>query len=74
MIIDTHLHLIDSSALAYPWLSGVPALDRDFLYETYAPRKTLRHRGVLCIWRSMSIRPRSKPRSAMFRPCHVPKT
>lgn len=36
MIIDTHLHLIDRSALAYPWLSGAPALDRDFLYETYA--------------------------------------
>ncbi|WP_426128798.1 amidohydrolase family protein [Pararhizobium sp. PWRC1-1] len=36
MIIDTHLHLIDRAALAYPWLSGVPALDRDFLYETYA--------------------------------------
>jgi len=36
MIIDTHLHLIDRAALAYPWLSDVPALDRDFLYETYA--------------------------------------
>lgn len=36
MIIDTHLHLIDRAALAYPWLSGVPALNRDFLYETYA--------------------------------------
>lgn len=36
MIIDTHLHLIDKSALNYPWLSGVPALDRDFLYATYA--------------------------------------
>lgn len=36
MIIDTHLHLIDKAALVYPWLSDVPALDRDFLYETYA--------------------------------------
>ncbi|RVN53530.1 amidohydrolase family protein [Sinorhizobium meliloti] len=36
MIIDTHLHLIDKSALNYPWLAGVPALDRDFLYATYA--------------------------------------
>lgn len=36
MIIDTHLHVIDKSALRYPWLSGVPALDRDFRYETYA--------------------------------------
>ena len=36
MIIDTHLHLIDKSALWYPWLAGVPALDRDFLYSTYA--------------------------------------
>ncbi|MGO7821716.1 amidohydrolase [Rhizobium ruizarguesonis] len=36
MFIDTHLHIIDRSALPYPWLSGVPALDHDFLYETYA--------------------------------------
>jgi len=36
MIIDTHLHLIDQSALRYPWLSGVPALNRDFLYSEYA--------------------------------------
>jgi predicted TIM-barrel fold metal-dependent hydrolase len=36
LLIDTHLHLIDRSKLTYPWLSGVPALDRDFLYNTYA--------------------------------------
>lgn len=36
MIIDTHLHLIDRSALRYPWLAGVPALDRDFSYDEYA--------------------------------------
>ncbi|WP_457580413.1 amidohydrolase family protein [Ensifer canadensis] len=35
MIVDTHLHLINKSTLTYPWLSGVPALDRDFLYSTY---------------------------------------
>ncbi len=35
MFIDTHLHIIDRSALPYPWLSGAPALDHDFLYETY---------------------------------------
>ncbi|MBZ9655885.1 amidohydrolase family protein [Phyllobacterium lublinensis] len=35
-IIDTHLHLIDQSALSYPWLSGVEALNRDFRYEEYA--------------------------------------
>ncbi|MDH7789898.1 amidohydrolase [Ochrobactrum sp. AN78] len=35
MIIDTHLHLIDKSALNYPWLGDVPALNRDFLFETY---------------------------------------
>jgi len=35
MIIDTHLHLIDKGALNYPWLDGVPALNRDFLFETY---------------------------------------
>ncbi|MER8612189.1 amidohydrolase [Mesorhizobium sp. M0435] len=36
MIFDTHLHLIDQSALRYPWLSGVPALNRDFSYDEYA--------------------------------------
>lgn len=35
-MIDTHLHLIDQSALSYPWLSGVEALNRDFRYEEYA--------------------------------------
>jgi predicted TIM-barrel fold metal-dependent hydrolase len=36
MIIDTHLHVIDQSAMRYPWLSGAPALNRDFSYEEYA--------------------------------------
>ena len=36
VIIDTHLHIIDKAALRYPWLSGVPALDRDFTYDDYA--------------------------------------
>jgi predicted TIM-barrel fold metal-dependent hydrolase len=36
MIVDTHLHVIDKSALSYPWLAGVPALDHDFPYERYA--------------------------------------
>lgn len=36
MIIDTHLHLIDQSALSYPWLSGVPLLNRNHSYEEYA--------------------------------------
>ncbi len=36
MIIDTHLHIVDQSALRYPWLAGAPALNRDFLYEEYA--------------------------------------
>jgi predicted TIM-barrel fold metal-dependent hydrolase len=36
MIIDTHLHIVDQSALRYPWLAGAPALNRDFLYEDYA--------------------------------------
>ncbi|MBY3472998.1 amidohydrolase family protein [Rhizobium laguerreae] len=36
MFIDTHLHIIDRSSLPYPWLSGVPDLDHDFLYEAYA--------------------------------------
>jgi predicted TIM-barrel fold metal-dependent hydrolase len=36
MIVDTHLHLIDRTALRYPWLSGEPALDRDFSQDEYA--------------------------------------
>ena len=36
MIIDTHLHLIDRTALSYPWLAGVPAIDRDFSHDEYA--------------------------------------
>lgn len=36
MIIDTHLHIIDRSALRYPWLASAPALNRDFSYEDYA--------------------------------------
>lgn len=35
MFIDTHLHIIDRQALSYPWLAGVPPLDRDFLYAQY---------------------------------------
>nr|WP_206119804.1 amidohydrolase [Rhizobium laguerreae] len=30
------MHIIDRSALPYPWLSGAPDLDHDFLYESYA--------------------------------------
>jgi predicted TIM-barrel fold metal-dependent hydrolase len=34
-ILDTHLHLIDRSVLAYPWLADVPALNHDFRLERY---------------------------------------
>lgn len=36
MIFDTHLHLIDRTRLSYPWLSGLPPLDRDWDYDAYA--------------------------------------
>ncbi len=36
MIIDTHLHVIDQSALDYPWLADEPDLNRDFPYDLYA--------------------------------------
>lgn len=36
MIIDTHLHVIDLSALDYPWLAGVEALNRSWSYDAYA--------------------------------------
>ena len=35
MIFDTHLHLVDRSRLIYPWLSGAPALDRDWDFDSY---------------------------------------
>ncbi len=34
-IIDTHLHLVDRGRFRYPWLDGVPALDRDWSLQTY---------------------------------------
>jgi L-fuconolactonase len=34
-IIDTHLHLWDPARIAYPWLAGVPALDRPFLLPEF---------------------------------------
>ncbi|SDD18506.1 Predicted metal-dependent hydrolase, TIM-barrel fold [Paracoccus isoporae] len=35
-MIDTHLHLVDRTALTYPWLADAPALDRDWTHEDYA--------------------------------------
>lgn len=34
-IIDTHLHLIYLDKFSYPWLSGVPALNRQWDVESY---------------------------------------
>lgn len=36
MIFDTHLHLIDRARLSYPWLAGLPPLDRDWDYDSFA--------------------------------------
>jgi predicted TIM-barrel fold metal-dependent hydrolase len=35
MILDTHLHLIDRTRLSYPWLAGLPPLDRDWDFDSY---------------------------------------
>ncbi|WP_417434660.1 amidohydrolase family protein [Hoeflea sp.] len=35
MIIDTHLHVVDPSALDYPWLATVPALNQAWPYAAY---------------------------------------
>ena len=35
-IMDAHVHCWDPSALRYPWLDGLPALDRPFLPAAYA--------------------------------------
>ena len=37
-IIDTHCHLIYRDRLRYPWLSSVPALNRDFTLADYLPQ------------------------------------
>ncbi len=37
-IVDTHLHLVYLDRFSYPWLGGVPALNRDFTLETYRPQ------------------------------------
>jgi len=39
-IIDTHLHLIYLERFRYPWLDGVPALNRDFTIEAYLSQAT----------------------------------
>ena len=36
MIIDTHLHIVDQDALAYPWLANAGPLNRNASYEEYA--------------------------------------
>jgi predicted TIM-barrel fold metal-dependent hydrolase len=37
-IVDAHLHLIYLDRFAYPWLHGVPPLNRNFGLETYLPQ------------------------------------
>ena len=34
-IVDTHVHLWNPTVLKYPWLEGVPALNRPFLLDDY---------------------------------------
>ena len=34
-ITDTHVHLWDVTRLRYPWLDGVPYLNRSFLLHDY---------------------------------------
>jgi predicted TIM-barrel fold metal-dependent hydrolase len=34
-IIDTHLHLVERGRFRYPWLEGIPALNRDWSLEAY---------------------------------------
>lgn len=47
MIVDTHLHLIYRSRLAYPWLSSVPPLDADFTYDLY--EREARRLGIVSV-------------------------
>ena len=34
-IVDTHLHLIYPDKFSYPWLSGVPPLDKPWTADSY---------------------------------------
>jgi predicted TIM-barrel fold metal-dependent hydrolase len=34
-IVDTHLHLIYLDKFSYPWLSGVPAIDKQWTAEAF---------------------------------------
>lgn len=36
MIVDTHLHIVDQTALSYPWLARAGALNRNSSYDEYA--------------------------------------
>jgi L-fuconolactonase len=49
-IIDTHVHLMDPTALAYPWVAGVPALRRRHgLHEYEAARGTTEVEGIVVV-------------------------
>lgn len=43
-LIDTHVHVIDRSRLAYPWLANVPALDRDHSFDAW--QAEAKHCGI----------------------------
>jgi len=42
-IVDTHVHFWDPARLPYPWLAGVPSLNRAFLPSDYAAQALLPH-------------------------------
>ena len=35
-IVDTHVHLYDPNALSYPWVAGIPLLNKPYLPEDYS--------------------------------------
>ncbi len=48
MFIDTHLHLVSRHLITYPWLTDVPALNRDWTYDEYeSTAKRIGIAGVL---------------------------
>lgn len=46
-IVDTHVHFWDPARFKYPWLAGVPALNRAFLPGAYAAQAPLAHVGQM---------------------------
>ncbi len=67
MIIDTHLHLIDKSALNYPWLGMSRRSTATFCLRPIGSRPNAAASRQRCTWKWMLPLIAFKPRRTMFR-------